>query len=293
MAEGTDLAKSKDIYSIKLLDHTFYDPEFTKKYQFYFPINRTFIHSKAADNISPTAFKLFILLQDRAYTMRDSCMVLDPTTLLSCREHVEQVLFQLQQNQLLTFSKLKEIKGKESKETGPIKIGPEEPLKKVEDQNQLVQSNKDLLLVHNSSVVQKEKRKRKIPKEKENWTPEELAHTKANEKPKLGSDQLISMWEYFIPKLPAPKKTTASRDKKIKKLIENHSYEEIETVLQKINSSSFCNGKNDRSWKANFDFFLNEEKFVKALEGAYDDKNSGANQSAEPVRGINLDTSFE
>lgn len=44
-----------------------------------------------------------------------------------------------------------------------------------------------------------------------------------------------------------------------------------ETVIQRIASSAFCRGANDRGWKADMDFLLRKNSAVKALEGKYDD----------------------
>lgn len=45
-------------------------------------------------------------------------------------------------------------------------------------------------------------------------------------------------------------------------------------VIQKLAASDFCNGKNDNSWVATFDFLLKPETQDKALEGKYDNRTS-------------------
>ena len=40
--------------------------------------------------------------------------------------------------------------------------------------------------------------------------------------------------------------------------------------IERMGSSDFCRGKNDRAWKANLDFFLRPDSLVKILEGKYD-----------------------
>jgi hypothetical protein len=148
-----DLAKSQIIYSIQISEHTFYDATFSKKYQVYFPINRTFIHSKAVDKISPTAFKMFILLQDHAYLMRSSCIELDPNVLLTCRESVENLLSQLQQYQLLSFTKLKEIKGNKSKDKIEM-VFNENPKKLATTISSEKQAVDNFLNISNSTEIQ-------------------------------------------------------------------------------------------------------------------------------------------
>ena len=42
------------------------------------------------------------------------------------------------------------------------------------------------------------------------------------------------------------------------------------TALSILEKSSHCKGKNNRGWKANFDFMLTKSSFVKLMEGNYD-----------------------
>jgi hypothetical protein len=45
------------------------------------------------------------------------------------------------------------------------------------------------------------------------------------------------------------------------------------SVVERICQSDFCRGKNNRSWLADFDFLVNDETHVKALEGKYDSRS--------------------
>lgn len=42
------------------------------------------------------------------------------------------------------------------------------------------------------------------------------------------------------------------------------------TVAQKLSASAFCNGGNDRQWRAGFDYFIRPGIFLKVMEGFYD-----------------------
>lgn len=44
-------------------------------------------------------------------------------------------------------------------------------------------------------------------------------------------------------------------------------------ALGKVEASRFLRGENDRGWRADFDFMLQESSFVKLMEGKYDDRN--------------------
>lgn len=46
-------------------------------------------------------------------------------------------------------------------------------------------------------------------------------------------------------------------------------------VIKKIAASPFCNGSNDRGWKAGFDFLVKPDKHHKAMEGDYDQHQAG------------------
>jgi len=44
-------------------------------------------------------------------------------------------------------------------------------------------------------------------------------------------------------------------------------------AIDKAMSSAFCRGKNDRGWKIDFSWFVeNGNNYLKVLEGKYDDK---------------------
>lgn len=51
----------------------------------------------------------------------------------------------------------------------------------------------------------------------------------------------------------------------------NEEPEYWERVLSKLHRSAFCTGKNDRGWKANFDWFIRPDTAAWILEGKYDD----------------------
>lgn len=55
-------------------------------------------------------------------------------------------------------------------------------------------------------------------------------------------------------------------------------------VAKRISSSPFCQGNNDRGWRANFEFFVRPETHVKATEGVY-----GGESQERDTRFDNLD----
>ena len=69
------------------------------------------------------------------------------------------------------------------------------------------------------------------------------------------------------------KSFTENRKKGLSELLEKYTQEEILETMFKIKNINFLLGRTDKSnWKISFDDFLNEEKFIKILEGAYYDE---------------------
>lgn len=55
-----------------------------------------------------------------------------------------------------------------------------------------------------------------------------------------------------------------------------YSLDTFEECFKKVQVSDFCTGKNERGWKADFDWLIkNDNNMVKVLEGKYDNKNGG------------------
>ena len=50
--------------------------------------------------------------------------------------------------------------------------------------------------------------------------------------------------------------------------------EQFEEICTKANESNFLTGKNERGWKADFDFILRTDKATSILEGKYDNTKS-------------------
>ena len=83
------------------------------------------------------------------------------------------------------------------------------------------------------------------------------------------------------------KSFTENRKKKLSELLGKYTQEEILETMFKIKNINFLLGRTDKSnWKISFDDFLNEEKFIKILEGAYYDevKPTGGKQDKRIAR---------
>lgn len=231
-------------FHISLAKHLFTDPDFEngKNYTSYLPLSKVFLYSKLVDNMSPTCFKLVVFLLDHAHNVRSTCFDLVENMLPSCREPVENVLSRLEQFQILTNPINKEIK------------------KVINKGNETLTSSKELVPLSSGLLdLNGLKEPPKAP-------PLNFDHEN-----KLAHDQIVGAWDFFCVSkgLPKIKAWTEKRKKKAQKITEKFSKQEIEQALENLGSSEFCKGKNNRGWVAGIDFFLNEEKFVKILEGEY------------------------
>lgn len=80
-------------------------------------------------------------------------------------------------------------------------------------------------------------------------------------------------WNLLCGGLPKVSELSNSRKEKIRLRLKERSQEAWELVFKRLSESEFCCGKNDRGWKASFDWIIsNDNNSVKVLEGKYDGK---------------------
>lgn len=95
---------------------------------------------------------------------------------------------------------------------------------------------------------------------------------KAN-KPEISNkpQQLADRYNAICTNLPRVVRLTDKRRRAVR-LIHDKGYtpEQLDEAFRRAQASSFCAGQNDRHWKADFDWLLNENNLVKVLEGKYD-----------------------
>lgn len=104
--------------------------------------------------------------------------------------------------------------------------------------------------------------------------------SKDNKDSSLSAD-FFSLWNATVEgNLPAARSLTTVRKRKIKTRLEERPISEWQTVFEKMAASSFCCGENDRRWKADFDWIIdNDNNSVKVLEGKFDNRQ---HQPARP-----------
>jgi hypothetical protein len=110
-----------------------------------------------------------------------------------------------------------------------------------------------------------------VPKDKDKDKDKEYIGISANAEPPH-KNRLIEIWNQNCGALAKVKKSNASRDRKSKARFGELSESDWIEVVQRIAASDFCNGQNDRGWRASFDFLLRPDTALKVLEGQYANK---------------------
>lgn len=84
------------------------------------------------------------------------------------------------------------------------------------------------------------------------------------------SQEILDMYHNICVSFPKVRSLTDKRNKTIQSLIKKgYTTGVFEEAFMLAEQSDFLKGNNDRGWKANFDFFLREDKLIAILEGKY------------------------
>lgn len=92
--------------------------------------------------------------------------------------------------------------------------------------------------------------------------------SKSSTKDDIYVDQFMELYNSIIDSLPVIRKLTDKRKKAIIRLCKTYSIEDIEQVFHNVEESDFLCGR-VTSFKADLDWILNENNFIKILEGRY------------------------
>ena len=82
--------------------------------------------------------------------------------------------------------------------------------------------------------------------------------------------------------IPAPRKLTADRRRKIEARLREHGPEVWREACDRLAASPFCRGENDRGWRADLDFLVQPTSFNRLIEGGYDARPSPTPRAQGP-----------
>lgn len=72
--------------------------------------------------------------------------------------------------------------------------------------------------------------------------------------------------------MPQIQKLTEKREKAIDNFLKEFTEEQFKNICKIANSTDFLIGKNDKGWRADFDFLIRVDKATNILEGKYNDE---------------------
>lgn len=96
--------------------------------------------------------------------------------------------------------------------------------------------------------------------------------------------------------MPQVQKLTDKRNKAIDNFLKEFTKEQFKQICQIANSTNFLIGKNDKGWKADFDFLMRIDKATSILEGKYKNignQNGGTNGQVTNSSGKYSSINFE
>lgn len=116
-----------------------------------------------------------------------------------------------------------------------------------------------------------------------------------SKKEHIDYDAIVKCWNETNPTLSSVRMLNDNRKKQIRKLLasNNATVDDLMKAIKIISMSSFCQGKNDRNWRASFDWLIKDTKscFSRLFEGVYaftqDEKNKLSQYLGETANGDN------
>lgn len=97
-------------------------------------------------------------------------------------------------------------------------------------------------------------------------------------------NKIIEIYNFNCPNLPKIQKLTDKRKKAIKNFLKEFTEEQFKNICKIANNVDFLIGKNDRGWKADFDFVIKIDKATSILEGKY--SNNKINNKVDNKRSL-------
>lgn len=103
-------------------------------------------------------------------------------------------------------------------------------------------------------------------------------------------EEVVHLYNLICVSYPKVQKISERRKAAIKARLKDYTIDEFKKAFTNAENSDFLKGKNNRGWRANFDWFMNDNNLAKVLDGNYGNGggNNGGNQQPEQPK---VDTS--
>ena len=90
--------------------------------------------------------------------------------------------------------------------------------------------------------------------------------------------EIKEIYNSICTNLPQAQKLTDKRNRAIDNFLKDFTKEQFEEICRIANSTNFLIGKNEKGWKADFDFLMRIDKATNVLEGKYGNGTSSAEE---------------
>lgn len=111
-----------------------------------------------------------------------------------------------------------------------------------------------------------------IPDKLPDKLPVILPDSLSSLKNKPNYQSIVDFYNESCPSLPRATRVTDKRRGSINAVIKEFGEDAVKEALLKVESCPHLVGKNDRGWRADFDWLINKNNLLKVIEGRYDTK---------------------
>lgn len=87
---------------------------------------------------------------------------------------------------------------------------------------------------------------------------------------KTDYQQIVDLYNDTCVSFPRLKSLSDARKKAIKARLNTYTVEDFKEMFRKVEASDFLKGKNNRDWRATFDWIIKDSNMAKILDGNYD-----------------------
>ena len=93
--------------------------------------------------------------------------------------------------------------------------------------------------------------------------------------------EVVDVYNSICTNLSKIQKLTDKRKKSVDTFMKEFTIEQFKEICEKTNTTDFLIGKNDRGWKADFDFLMRIDKATAILEEKYNTSNKKTKETFE------------
>lgn len=107
---------------------------------------------------------------------------------------------------------------------------------------------------------------------------------------KIDYQEIIDLYNSICISFAKVTTLSEARKKAIKARYANYKYNDFKSLFERAEQSDFLKGRNNRDWKANFDWMIKDSNMAKILDGNYANRNSKGGGQDDAGGNVKQDT---